>query len=266
MQDLKIALVQSSLVWEDAEANLKNFDQKLKALPPGTDLVLLPEMFNTGFSINPLKIAEKSDGKSVNWLRNKAKEMGCVITGSILTDVDGKFFNRLYWMQPDGSFQNYDKRHLFRMGEEVHVFTPGAERPVFELKGWKILPLICYDLRFPVWIKNHFDNGKYEYDLIVCVANWPAVRQYAWKNLLIARAIENQAYMAAVNRVGDDGNGKAHTGDSVVADAQGAIVAAANPGEEQIITATLRYSELQQFRKQFTVGLDWDEFDLNLNH
>lgn len=265
MQDLKIALVQSSLVWENAEANLENFDRKLKAIPAETDLILLPEMFNTGFSINPLKIAEKPDGRSVTWLRNKAMEMNCVIAGSILTEDAGKFYNRLYWMQPDGEFQTYDKRHLFRMGEEVNVFTPGSRRPVFGLKSWKILPLICYDLRFPVWIKNHFHQGNYEYDLIVCVANWPAVRQYAWKNLLIARAIENQACMAAVNRVGDDGNGKAHTGDSAITDAQGALLATARPGEEQIISATLVYSELQQFRSQFTVGLDWDNFGLNLD-
>ncbi len=260
MQDLNIALVQSSLVWEDAEANLRNFDQKLNEIAPETDLVMLPEMFNTGFSINPKRIAEHPDGRSFNWLRNKAAELNCVVTGSILTEEDNRYYNRIYWMHPDGSFETYDKRHLFRLGEEYKVFTAGNHRKIFEIKGWKILPLICYDLRFPVWIKNRYLDGSYEYDLIVCVANWPAVRQYAWKQLIIARAIENQAYAAAVNRVGADGNGFAHTGDSAITDPQGFIISQAQPEKEQIITASLSWNELQQFRRQFTIGLDWDEF------
>lgn len=262
MQDLNIALVQSSLVWEDAEANLVSFDLKLKAIAPGSDLVMLPEMFNTGFSINPKKIAEKPGGKSFKWLQQKAAELNCVVTGSILTEDDGRYFNRLYWMQPDGKFDFYDKRHLFILGEEFRMLTAGRERKVFHLKGWNILPLICYDLRFPVWIKNRYLNGNYEYDLIICVANWPAVRQYAWKHLLIARAIENQAYVAAVNRVGEDGNGLAHSGDSAITDTQGQNISQANPGAEQIITATLSGNELLNFRRQFTVGMDWDAFEL----
>jgi predicted amidohydrolase len=262
MQDLNIALIQSSLIWEDAKANLRNFDHKLKEITPDTDLVMLPEMFNTGFSINPNKIAERPDGRSFNWLRRKAAELNCVVTGSILTEVDGCYYNRMYWMHPDGSFDTYDKRHLFRLGEEFKVFTAGAHRKIFEVKGWKVLPLICYDLRFPVWIKNRYLDGSYEYDLIVCVANWPAVRQYAWKQLIIARAIENQAYAAAVNRVGADGNGFAHTGDSAITDPQGFIISQAQPEKEQIITASLSSNELQQFRRQFTIGLDWDEFEM----
>jgi omega-amidase len=264
MQDLNITLVQTTLVWEDAKANLQHFDKKLADVPAGSDLVLLPEMFNTGFSINPLKIAEKSDGPSFRWLRQKAAELGCVVTGSILTDVDGKYYNRMYWMQPDGHFETYDKRHLFRLGEEYKVFTAGTQRKLFRLKGWKILPLICYDLRFPVWSKNRFINGSYEYDLMICIANWPAVRRYAWKQLLIARAIENQVYAAAVNRVGDDGNGYAHTGDSAVADVQGMLMSNAEPDSDEIISATLSWEALQQFRQQFTIGLDWDAFTLEI--
>ncbi|MBE0640142.1 MAG: amidohydrolase [Bacteroidales bacterium] len=262
MQDLNIALVQSSLVWEDVDANLAAFDQKLNAIPLGADLVMLPEMFNTGFSMNPKKIAEKPDGKSLKWLQQKAVDLNCVITGSILTEMDGRFYNRLYWVHPEGAFDSYDKRHLFRLGEEFKVFTAGSERMIFHLKGWNILPLICYDLRFPVWIKNRFIDQSYEYDLILCIANWPAVRQYAWNHLLIARAIENQAYVAAVNRVGDDGNGLAHTGDSAILDPQGQVITKANPSADQIITATLSKRELHEFRQSFTVGLDWDEFEM----
>lgn len=262
MQDLNIALVQSSLVWEDVEANLRNFDKKLAAITPETDLVMLPEMFNTGFSINPKKIAEKVGGQSFTWLQEKSAKMNCVVAGSILTEVKGNYFNRFYWMQPNGTYETYDKRHLFRLGEEYKVFTAGDQRKIFELKGWKVLPLICYDLRFPVWIKNRYFNGDYEYDLIACVANWPAVRQYAWKHLAIARSIENQAYLAAVNRVGEDGNGMDHSGDSTITDPQGQIITQASPGREETINATLSWNTLQQFRQQFTVGLDWDAFDL----
>jgi omega-amidase len=262
MQDLKIALIQSSLVWEDVDANLKHFDKKLAEIPSDVHLVLLPEMFNTGFSINPKKIAEKPDGRSLRWLRQKAAYLGCVVAGSILTEVDGKYYNRFYLMPPDGNFDTYDKRHLFRLGEEYKMFTAGTERRIFNVHGWKIVPLICYDLRFPVWIKNRYINGAYEYDLLICVANWPAVRQYAWKQLLIARAIENQAYAAAVNRVGDDGNGQAHTGDSAIVDAQGSVVCKAQPDAEEIIMATLSWNQLKEFRQQFTIGLDWDEFEL----
>ncbi len=264
MQYLKIALIQTALVWEDVEANLKHFDKKLAQIPPNVHLVLLPEMFNTGFSINPNKIAEKPDGRSLRWLRQKAADLGCVVAGSILTEVDGKYYNRLYWMLPDGNFETYDKRHLFRLGEEYKVFTAGAGRRIFNLHGWKILPLICYDLRFPVWIKNRFIKNAYEYDLLICLANWPAVRQYAWNQLLIARAIENQAYAAAVNRVGNDGNSMAHTGDSAIIDPQGSVICRAQPNNEEIIIATLSWIELQQFRQEFTIGLDWDEFELKI--
>jgi omega-amidase len=265
MHNLKVALVQSSSVWEDVAANLMNFDKKLEAIAPTTDLVLLPEMFNTGFSINPLKIAEKPDGVTFVWLKEKANYLNCVVAGSVLTEEAGKYYNRLYWMRPDGTYEIYNKRHLFRLGEEFKVFTPGKERKIVELKGWKILPIVCYDLRFPVWIKNRYNNGQYEYDLIACVSSWPAARQYAWRSLLIARAIENQACMAGVNRVGIDGEGKPHTGYSVIADALGSVIAQAEPDTEQIITATLNWDELQNFRKQFTIGLDWDEFEIKID-
>ncbi|NCC74157.1 MAG: amidohydrolase [Sphingobacteriia bacterium] len=262
MQDLTVALVQSSLIWENTEANLALFDEKLSGLKTDTHLILLPEMFNTGFSMNPVKIAETPNGRSFTWLKQKSREFDCVISGSILTEVDGKYYNRLYWMHPDGKFDYYDKHHLFRMGEEHQVFTAGMQRPLFLVKGWKIFPFICYDLRFPVWMKNRFQNETYNYDLIVGVANWPAVRQNAWKQLLVARSVENQAYLAAVNRVGEDGNGHFHAGDSCIIDPLGQIIGQTDSGKENIITATLSYKMLQDYRRQFPVGCDWDEFIL----
>ncbi len=264
MQDLNIALVQTDLVWENTPANLDNFDRKLDALVEGTDLVILPEMFNTGFSINPSKIAEKPGGPAFTWLKEKAAHFGCTFTGSILTEEDGKFYNRLYWMPPDGAFSTYDKRHLFRLGTEWQVFTPGRQKIVADLNGWKILPLVCYDLRFPVWSKNRFINGQYEYDFLIYIANWPVARKYAWKHLLIARAIENQAYVAGVNRVGQDGNGIHHSGNSMALDAKGQIIAQADPYQEEIVYTQLSYDELTAFRQQFTVGRDWDGFEVDI--
>ena len=263
MQDLNITIVQSNLVWEDCKANLVNFDKKLQLIDGPTDLVVLSEMFNTGFSINPEKIAEKPYGRAFTWMQEKARQLKCVITGSVLINDNGKYFNRLFWVHPDGGFDFYDKRHLFRLGEEYKVFSGGKQRKVFKLNGWKVLPQICYDLRFPVWSKNRYIDGQYEYDLMIYVANWPKVRNYAWKHLLIARAIENQAYVVGVNRVGIDGHQIHHSGDSMVLDAKGQVLAQASPGNEEIITSQISYNEMKTFREQFTIGLDWDQFEIS---
>lgn len=263
MQDLTIALIQTDLVWENTHANLEKFDHLLAGLPSGIDLVLLPEMFNTGFSIQPGKLAEKPDGETFKWLTKKAADLQCVIAGSVLTEDHGKFYNRLYWVYPDGRTLTYDKRHLFRMGDEVKFLTPGKSRKIFHIKGWRVLPLICYDLRFPVWIMNHYAGGVYEYDLIVVVANWPAIRRYSWRQLIVARAIENLACVAAVNRIGVDGNNMAHSGDSMVVDAQGRIIADAGENCEKVILTTLSVNELHNFRHNFPVGIDWDDFTLH---
>lgn len=262
MQDLKITIVQSDLHWEDAEANLANFDGKLEQIAEPTDLLVLPELFNTGFSINPGKIAEKPEGRTFCWMQEKAAQLNCVITGSVLIDDNGKFFNRLFWVRPDGSFDFYDKRHLFRLGEEYKIFSAGQKRVIFELKGWKVLPQVCYDLRFPVWSKNRYINGQYEFDLMIYVANWPVPRNYAWKHLLIGRAIENQAYVVGVNRVGTDGHSMPHSGDSMVVDAKGHILVQAKAHQEEILTTRISCDEMKAFRVQFTVGLDWDEFEI----
>jgi len=262
MQDLIITIVQSNLVWEDSKANLTNFDIKLNRINKPTDLLVLPEMFSTGFSINPEKIAEKPDGRTFFWMQKKAAELNCVVTGSVLIEEGGKYFNRLFWVRPDGSFDYYDKRHLFRLGEEYKVFSAGQKRVIFELKGWRIFPQICYDLRFPVWSKNRYLNNNYEFDLMIYVANWPQVRSYAWKQLLIARAIENQVYVAGVNRVGNDGHNIPHSGDSMLVDYTGKIINNASVHQEELITRKLSISDLAQFREKFKFSMDWDEFEI----
>jgi len=264
MQDLTIASVQSNLVWEDTQANLAAFDKKLQKLDRSFDLLILPEMFNTGFSINPGHIAEKPDGRTFAWMQQKAVALNATVTGSVLVEEAGKYYNRMFWVRPDGTFDAYDKRHLFRLGKEHKVFTAGQKRVIVNIKGWKVLLQVCYDLRFPVWSKNRFINGAYEYDLIIYVANWPAVRSYAWRHLLIARAIENQACVAGVNRVGEDGNHMIHSGDSMIINHLGDVVSQAPAHEETIITATLSYQSMKDFRKRFTVGLDWDEFKVKI--
>jgi omega-amidase len=262
MHDLKMTFIQAAIFWEDSEKNLDAFDAKISGIDEETHLIVLPEMFNTGFSINPEKIAENPEGHAFEWMREKAKQTGAAITGSIATRENGKYFNRLYWVLPNGTFQQYDKRHLFRLGKEWQLFSPGNQKVIINYRGWKISPLICYDLRFPVWSKNRLINGEYEYDLMLYVANWPAVRKYVWKYLLIARALENLAYVAGINRVGQDGKGINHSGDSMVIDAKGQIIAQANAYTEETITVQLSGAELQSFRDQFRFSLDWDHFEL----
>lgn len=262
MQDLTLTFIQAELAWEDTRQNLDNFDRKFRDIDQNSDLIILPEMFNTGFSINPKGIAEPPMGRTFCWMQEKATEKNAAITGSVLTVENQKYYNRLYWVFPDGSQRQYDKKHLFRLGKEWQVFSAGNEKIVVDYKGWKILPLICYDLRFPVWSKNRLIDGNYEYDLALYVANWPAVRKYAWKHLLIARAIENQAYIAGVNRVGTDGHNINHAGDSMLLDAKGQIIAQAYPYHEETITTVISKEELNNFRKQFQFALDWDEFEV----
>jgi omega-amidase len=261
MHDLTVTLVQTSLHWGDRDKNLGHFDSILENLPP-TDLVILPEMFSTGFIVEPANVAETMDGKTVGWLRSKAADKHCCITGSLIIKESGNYYNRLIWMPPGGDLQYYDKRHPFRMAGEHERFLYGSKKLIVTLQGWKICPLVCYDLRFPVWSKNRMIKNYHEYDLLIYVANWPEVRNHAWKSLLVARAIENQSYVAAVNRIGVDGNGFNHAGDSMVVDAKGIILSKILPGEDAVATITLSYKVLREFRLKFQVGLDWDEFDI----
>jgi predicted amidohydrolase len=257
MTDLKISIIQSNLHWENKEENLKMFSQKINNIAGSTDLIVLPEMFTTGFSMSPQKFAETMDGATVNWMIAKAKEKGCVITGSFICKENGNYFNRLVWMRADGTYSKYDKRHLFRMANEDSHYNFGQEKIIVELKGWKICPLICYDLRFPVWSRNRSSSN---YDLLIYVANWPEIRRYPWKTLLLARAIENQCYVVGLNRVGNDGNKIYHSGDSAVINAKGEIISKIRAHEDSSETITLKYSDLIEFRKAFPAMLDADEF------
>jgi omega-amidase len=263
MQDLKVTLIQTNLFWEEMQKNLRHFDQLLDRLDEPTDLILFPETFNTGFSINPATCAELMGGPSMQFLRDKSAERNAVIMATLLICEGNGCYNRLVCMHPDGHFETYDKRHLFRLSEEYKIFKEGSHKLIIGVKGWKILPIICYDLRFPVWSKNTWSGGKYAYDLMVCLANWPASRSHAWKTLLVARAIENQACVAGVNRVGYDGNGTWHSGDSMAVDAKGNMVYAAREGIEAIETVTFSAGDLQLYRDSFTVGMDWDHFTIN---
>ncbi len=262
MTDLKIASIQSSLIWENPDENLKNFDKKIDSIKDNPDIIILPEMFNTGFSINPTKCAEPMDGEAVKWLKNKASERNCVICGSILINEGTKNLNRMIWMRPDGSYSTYDKRHLFRLSDEYKVMDSGNKRTIVDINGWKINLLVCYDLRFPVWARNTFKDGAYEYDAIIYVANWPSSRSHIWQTLLRARAIENQSYVVGVNRVGKDGIGTNHSGDSMVIDPIGNIISQLNPNEELVEVNNLSAQTLIDFRTSIPFCLDWDSFEL----
>jgi predicted amidohydrolase len=257
MQDLKVTLIQSSLHWESPGANMAMFEEKIWKIDQPTDLIVLPEMFTTGFTMNASKVAEPMNYNAFKWMKQQASQTGAVITGSVVIKDKGNYFNRLIWMQPDGQFSIYDKRHLFRMAGEDQVYSFGAEKIIKEIKGWKILPLICYDLRFPVWSRN-IEN---QYDLLLYVANWPSARSTAWETLLRARAIENISYVAGLNRVGEDGNSNLYSGDSAIINAKGEDVINLQ-GQEFISTVKLNYNELKDFRQKFPANLDSDRFEL----
>jgi omega-amidase len=261
MNDLKITIIQSGLHWENKIKNMEMFSQKIAAITETTDLIILPEMFTTGFTMNPEKLGEPMTGATVNWMKEKAYEKNCVVTGSFVCEENGKYFNRLVWMNAKGTYSVYDKRHLFRMGDEDNHYGIGKKKIIVMLKGWKICPLICYDLRFPVWSRKTKTN---EYDVLIYVANWPEKRAHPWKTLLLARAIENQSYVIGLNRVGNDGNEIYHSGDSAVINARGEIISKMKPHEEATETITLDYDDLLEFRKMFPVMLDADDFEITL--
>lgn len=263
MQDLNISIIQANLIWENPEQNLADFQIRLDKITTDPDLIILPEMFNTGFTMNVDKCAEKEKGLTVTWLKEQAKKKDCIICGSLLIEDENKFFNRMFWMHPEGTFETYNKRHLFRMGDEHLTMSQGNRNKIIELNGWKINLQICYDLRFPVWSKNNYSDGNYEYDLLIYIANWPKVRNHAYKSLLLARAIENQAYVLWVNRIGEDGNGVLYSGDSMIIDPYGKIVTMAEESAEQIIESAISYEKLKDYREKFGVGLDWDKFDIH---
>lgn len=253
---MKVSIIQTSLAWENPRANLDNFTQKINSINGGTDLIILPEMFATGFTMNPADVAETADGDSVKWMKQTAEYNNCAVTGSLVIEEDGNYYNRLFFVFPNGDVKTYNKRHLFSFAGEDKFYTGGTEKLIVEYKGWKICPLVCYDLRFPVFARN-----VEEYDLLLYVANWPHVRTLAWDSLLRARAIENLSYAIGVNRIGEDGNGHAYSGHSQVIDALGAYIT--EPFEsEAVVTVTLDKEKLQETRKKFAFLNDKDTFKI----
>ncbi len=263
MDKLTVTFIQTSLYWEDPVRNIQHFRELFDSIGSQSDLILLPEMFNTGFSIHPQTFAESMDGPSVTFLRNESEKRNAVIMATLLIREMDYFVNRLICVFPDGKILTYDKRHLFRLSEEARAIRAGKSRITADLNGWKIMPMICYDLRFPVWTKNTYQNGKYEYDVLVFLANWPENRRKVWKTLLKARAMENQAYVIGVNRIGADGHGTNHSGDSMMVAPEGKVLLKADPGTEMIQTIVLSKPDLDLYRESFTVGLDWDQFTIN---
>ncbi len=263
-RDLRVSLVQGDTRWHDPVGNRDYYGALVRPLAGSTDLVVLPETFTSGFSNEALAEAEGMDGPTVAWLRALAAECGAVVTGSLQCRVDGRVFNRLLWATPDGALLHYDKRHLFRMADEHQRYAPGTAAITCELHGWRVRPLVCYDLRFPVFIRNRFGHevaDGFDYDLVLFVANWPAARRHAWSTLLRARAIENLACCVGVNRAGTDGNGIAYSGDSVVLDwlGQPLVECGAQP---QVVTVTLSAEGLAAHRRRFPAQLDADRFVL----
>jgi len=248
MKNLKITIIQTEIFWENTDANIKMFDKKINSISEHTDLILLPEMFSTGFTMNAPKLAQSMKGSVVAWLMRKSAEKKASIAGSIIARERKKFFNRLIWAKPSGELIFYDKKHLFSMAGEEKIFTAGKKKIIVELNGWKIMPSICYDLRFPVWSEN---SGA-KYDLAFYSANWPDIRFYAWKSLLCARAIENQCYVAGINRIGKDGNSIGYGGNSAVIDPFGKPLFEAE-SKPSVHTEELSYEKMQEFRESFPV-------------
>ncbi len=253
-QNFQLALIQSALHWEDQKANLAHFENLLPQVQ-GADLTLLPEMFPTGFSMNPQKLSEHTNGTTLAWLQEMAEKFSTALSGSVIIKESSKFYNQLYFVEPNGHYHIYRKRHLFTLAGEEKAYQPGTEKLVLEYKGWRINPQICYDLRFPAWCRN-----QEHFDLQYFVANWPARRSFAWKSLLTARAIENQCYVAGLNRVGPDGNNVDHSGDSRVLDPLGELVWKAPAGEAIVHITKLNYQHLQGTRKRFAFLNDQDRF------
>jgi predicted amidohydrolase len=259
MNDLRIGLVQADIVWENKQKNLENYGNLLKTLSGKIDLAVLPEVFSTGFSMRAKHLAETNGGLTISTIRSWAKDLDTAICGSFLAQGNsGKVYNRGFFITPGNEAFFYDKRHLFRMGEENRHFSAGDRKLIVPYKGWNIRLIICYDLRFPVWTRN---PGN-EYDLLVCPANWPAVRSDVWKTLLRARALENQAYVCGVNRIGTDGINSPHQGESALLDFKANLVVETERNQISVATGVIRKEALDEFRKKFPVWMDADRFEI----
>jgi predicted amidohydrolase len=261
MSTLTITTIQSNLFWEDKTANLQMLQQKIDSIQEKTEIVVLPEMFSTGFSMRAQELAETMDGETMEWMKMISNKNGIVLTGSVMIEEAGKYYNRLIWMLPNGQYGYYDKRHLFAYGEEDQHYSAGNKRLIASVKGWKINLQVCYDLRFPVWARQQPQDGTAEYDVLIYVANWPERRSHAWKTLLCARAIENQCYVIGVNRVGDDAKNIHYSGNTLVIDPLGQVLYHM-ADEEDINTITLSKEKLEEVRTKFPFLNDADDFTI----
>lgn len=255
--ELKVSLIQADLVWENPEANQRHLETMMAPLSGSTHIVVLPETFSTGFSMEASRLAETMEGNTVQWLKKCAARYRMILCGSMITEESGHYYNRLLWVQPDGVVHTYNKRHLFSYAGEDREFSAGNKKIIVQVNGWKICPLICYDLRFPVWARN-----TEAYDVLLYIANWPERRNEAWETLLKARAIENQSIVIGVNRVGTDGNGHCYIGNSTVYGPLGETLAKASGAEEQVVQATLSRDLLEETRRQLPFLKDMDRFAL----
>ena len=270
MSTLTITGIQSILHWEDKKANLQMFGEKIIPISQQSEIVVLPEMFSTGFSMQPKKLAETMDGETMQWMKQVSAKKKIILTGSVIIEENGNYYNRLVWVLPTGQVGYYDKRHLFAYAEEDHHYTRGQKRLIASVKGWKINCLVCYDLRFPVWsrqaspltpLQRSREQNALEYDVLIYVANWPEKRVHAWTTLLRARAIENQCYVIGVNRTGDDGNKIHYTGESMAVDPMGEILYC-KKDEDDVFTVTLDKSHLEKVREKFPFWKDADVFKI----
>ena len=266
MSTLTITIIQTNLHWEDKKANLHMLEAKINSIQEKTEIVVLPEMFTTGFSMQPELLAETMEGESVQWMKKIAASKKIILTGSVIIKEEENYFNRLIWMLPNGQYGFYDKRHLFAYADEDKHYTAGTKRLIASAKGWKINLLVCYDLRFPVWARQSPSptgegRGEAEYDLLIYVANWPEKRIHAWKTLLQARAIENQCYVVGVNRVGKDANEIMYSGESLIADPLGEVLYTKKDAED-IFTITLDKKQLESVRSHLPFLKDADDFKI----
>lgn len=258
MSSLHISIIQTNLFWEDKSANISMLEEKINSITKKTEIVILPEMFSTGFSMNPSALAETMDGPTVNWMKKMAADKKIILTGSVIIQENNQYYNRLLWVLPNGTIGHYDKRHRFAFAGEDQHYSNGHKRLIAQVKGWKINLQICYDLRFPVWARQQSEQEP-EYDILLYVANWPERRNYAWKTLLTARAIENQSYVIGVNRVGEDGKGIYHSGNSMVIDPLGEVLYH-KEHDEDIYTIQLEKNTLTEIRTKFPFWKDADDF------
>ncbi len=254
MENLKITIIQPDIIWEDVRANLNKYPVLLEKTED-TDIIIFPEMFTTGFSMHPEKLFETMEGISIQWMKKTAKENNASVLGSLIIKDNNKFYNRAVWVFPNGEIDFYDKRHLFSLGQEQLHYSPGNIKTIIEYKGWRFCPLICYDLRFPVWSRN-----TENYDVLIYMANWPSPRQHHWKSLLVARAVENQSYCIGVNRTGNDGAGLNYAGDSVMIKPDGTATFLDSNEIQQ--TFEISYSDLQDYRRKFPFLVDRDRFQI----